>query len=158
MRWFCPMSSGRESVVLSDQELDQARDIVIRILDLAGADPGRLASFLDQVPFDLAEAHELARQPLFMLSVLEAATRDGELLTALESDARITRSLIELTQARLAFHVAAGLTRPRDGHPVSQEFGDRARQKLRELSRNEETGSPQSEPGLGKLAPGRRGS
>jgi hypothetical protein len=136
------MSSERESVVLSGAELDQAREIVIKILEVVHSDPERLALFLEGTSFDLAAARELAQSPLFMLSVLDTATKDEKLLAALETDARITKPLMEMTQARLAFHVAAELTRQGESRAQTLDVGERARQKLRELSEEKAGGGP----------------
>jgi hypothetical protein len=151
------MSVERGSVVLSDAELDRARELVIGILDLVLADPGRFRVFLKEMTFDHEAAHALTEQPHFMLSVLDTAARSEDLLAALESDAGITRALMELTGARLAFHVAAELSRQGEDRPGSPDMGDRARQKLRELSRQEKSGEPPPEQATKKFGPGSGG-
>ncbi len=154
MRWFCPMSNERGSVVLSDAELDQARELVIAILDLALADPGKSKAFLKETAFDPSTALTLTKQPEFMLSVLDTAATNEELLGVLESSVGITQALIELTRARLAFHVAAELSRQRSDRTAPVDVGDRARQKLRELSkqgRKREQATKKLFPGSGEL-------
>ncbi len=154
MRWFCPMSNERGSVVLSDAELDQARELVIAILDLALADPGKSKAFLKETAFDPSTALTLTKQPEFMLSVLDTAATNEELLGVLESSVGITQALIELTRARLAFHVAAELSRQRNDRTTPVDVGDRARQKLRELSkqgRKREQATKKLFPGSGEL-------
>ncbi len=154
MRWFCPMSNERGSVVLSDAELDQARELVIAILDLALADPGKSKAFLKETAFDPSTALTLTKQPEFMLSVLDTAATNEELLGVLESSVGITQALIELTRARLAFHVAAELSRQRSDRAAPVDVGDRARQKLRELSkqgRKREQATKKLFPGSGEL-------
>ncbi len=157
MRWFCPMSAEQGSVVLSDAELEQARELVVRILDLVLADPERFRVFFQEMSLDLEPAHALARQPEFMLSVLETAAKNENLLAALERDAGITQALMEFTQARLAFHLAAELSRQGEDRPGSPDMGDRARQKLRELSKQEKTEKLPPERATKKLGPGSGG-
>jgi hypothetical protein len=157
MRWFYPMSGERASVVLSDAELDQARELVIGVLDIVLADPGRLKDFLKDTAFDPEAAHTLAKQPTFMLSVLDTAARNEELLAALEREAGIAQAFIELTQARLAFHVAAELGRQGESLRRPSDMGDRARQKLRELSRPEKSGELSPEHAPKKIVSGNGG-
>lgn len=154
MRWFCPMSVERGSVVLSDAELDQARELVIGIVDFALADPGRFKVLLKESAFDPEAAQALTKQPLFMLSILDTAAKNPALLAALESEVGITQALMELTEARLAFHVAAELSRQGEGRTGLPDMGGRARQKLRELSRQEKTGELPPEQATKKVVPG----
>ena len=156
MRWFGPMSVERGSVVLSDAELDQARELVIGILDLVLAEPGRFTDSLKEMTFDPEAAHALAKQPQFMLSVLDTAAKNEELLAALENDAGITQAFLELTEARLAFHVAAELSRQGENLTGSPDMGGRARQKLRELSKQQKTGELPPEQAMKKVVPGSR--
>ncbi len=139
---------------MSDAELDQARELVIAILDLALADPGKSKAFLKETAFDPSTTLTLTKQPEFMLSVLDTAATNEELLGVLESSAGITQALIELTRARLAFHVAAELSRQRSDRTTPVDVGDRARQKLRELSkqgRKREQATKKLFPGSGEL-------
>jgi uncharacterized protein DUF3572 len=150
---LCSMSSDRESVVLSEAELDHTEELVLKILELVHSTPGRLEVFLKQTGFDARALRELAQSPLFMLSALEAVTQDVSLLAELETNAQITRPLIEMTQASLAFHIAAELTRQSVGRIQSLDVGDRARQKLRELSEEKAEGRP-AEPAPRKSSSG----
>lgn len=156
MRWFRPMSVERGSVELSDAELDQARELVIGILDLVLADPGRFEVLLKETAFDREAGQALTKQPSFMLSVLDMAAKNEDLLAALESDAGITQAFIELTEARLAFHVAAELSRQGENRTGSSDMGDRARQKLRELSKRKTAEELPSEQATKEFVPGNR--
>jgi hypothetical protein len=146
----CSVSSKRESVMLSDAELDFARELVIKILALVQSDPQRFKLFLTKTSLGPQSVQDLAQSPLFMLSTLDAATQDQELVAALESDAQVTKPLIEMTQASLAFHIAAELTRQGGGRTPYPDVGERARQKLRELSEESH-----AEKEIKKTAPGR---
>jgi hypothetical protein len=70
-----------------------------------------LARFRLELDVKLENPAELARSPLFMLSVLHTVSKDEELLRALWSHEHIGPTLIELAQARIAFQVAADLHR-----------------------------------------------
>jgi hypothetical protein len=52
----------------------------------------------------------MAQSPLFMLSVLDTAIKDDELLQALQVHEQIGPALIEMMQARLASLVVLQLT------------------------------------------------
>jgi hypothetical protein len=89
-----------------------------------------------------------------MLSILDTAAKNPDLLAALESEVGITQALMELTEARLAFHVAAELSRQGEGRTGLPDMGGRARQKLRELSKQEKTGELPPKQATKKVVPG----
>jgi hypothetical protein len=78
-------------------------------------DSARLRRFLKETGFRLEDADHLARSPLFMLSVLNTATKDIELAQGLEAYDQISPELIALTQASLAFHVTVEVARQSGG-------------------------------------------
>ena len=129
------MSEETKSISQSDAVLAHARELVARILDFVASDGERLKRFLPMTGFNPETAQDSAQSPLFMLSVLDSAIKDEELLRSLQEHERIGPAVIELTQARLAFQVAAELTRPSDQAAEDAAVKDRVRLQLRALKR-----------------------
>ena len=150
------MSKERESVLLSDAELDQARDLVTRILEFIASDAVRGEAFAALVGRERRNAGEPARSPTDMLSILDAAVQDEGFLLDLERGIQVDRELIELTQARLSFHIAAELTRQGKARPQVRDMGERARQTLRELSEEQRASGAEGEATMRRTFPGKR--
>jgi hypothetical protein len=104
-------TNEQELATQSSGDLDHARDLVAMILEFVSTDDQQLSRFLKGTSFKLGDARELAESPLFMLSVLDTTVKDDVLLRALQEREQISLARIEMTQARLAFYVAAQLTR-----------------------------------------------
>lgn len=111
MRRSQPIPNEQEPTAPNDTDLDNARDLVAGILEFVASDPKMLKRFLIGTSFELERAQEMAQSPLFMLSVLDTTRRNDSLLSALQEHKQICPDILELTQARLAFHVTAELTR-----------------------------------------------
>jgi len=126
MRWLNTASNEREPPGLSGTDLDPAKRLVERILEFAAANPKRLASFLTKASLKLDSAPRMAQAPQFMLAVLDTALGDEILLQDLAACEEISPRLVRFIQARLAFAVAADLTR-------AAAAGDKP--QLRELQR-----------------------
>jgi len=129
------MSDRSGAVVLSEAELEPARQLVDRILDYVASDPRWPVIAAIKPGGDAQIGRSAAMAPAAMLSVLDAATKDEELLAALESRALIDRAFIELTQAKLTFDMTAALSRQRRDYEPCMETGARARQILRAVSK-----------------------
>ena len=95
-----------------DPGLNHAREFVARILEFVASNATSLSRFQLEFDFKLGNAAELSRSPLFMLAVLHTVSKDEELLRGLWTHEHIGRTLIELTQARIVFQIAADLLRP----------------------------------------------
>ncbi len=117
----------------SDMGPDHARELVARILEFVASEPERLARFVRTSSFQPETAEQAARSPLFMLSVLDSVMKDALLLDALHRQERIGPALIELTRARLAFHIAAEVTRRSEGEAEISAVRARVQHQLRVL-------------------------
>jgi hypothetical protein len=155
------MSDKSGAVVLSEAELEPARQLVDRILDYVSSDPRWPVIATIEPGGDTPTGRSAAMAPAAMLSVLDAATKDEELLAALESKALIDRAFIELTQAKLTFDMTAALSRQGRDYEPCMETGARARQILRAVSetRRRQRQSPPEEQEIkeGDLPPDRPG-
>jgi hypothetical protein len=109
-----PMPIELKPATEADADLDDARTLVARILEFVVTDEARLRRFLTMTSFKQENARELAESPLFMLSVLDSSIKDEALLRTLQEQEDIDPALIEMTQARLAFHVVAHMGRQTD--------------------------------------------
>ena len=116
-------------------DLDHAKDLVARILEFVADDQQRLRHFLTEAGFSLESAQDLAQSPAFMVSVLDTILKNEMLLAILGEREGIRVPLIELTRARLSFHLAAEMTRQSEEDAQALAIKERVRTQLRTLSR-----------------------
>ncbi|MBQ0820543.1 DUF3572 family protein [Microvirga sp. HBU67558] len=103
---------------VSDPGLDEVKATVARILDFIIADEERLHSFLRTSGFRPDADQAAAQLPLFMLTILDAVSKDQQLLSALARQQGITHEIVQMCQARLLFQVSVEivqLSRQGDG-------------------------------------------
>jgi hypothetical protein len=112
-----------DSTPVSDPGLDDVKTSVARILEFIVSDEARHRTFLQTSGFRPDADRDAPQSPLFLLTILDAVSKDQSLLMALEWHERITCEMIQMCQARLVFEISvevAGLSRQGDAHSASK--------------------------------------
>jgi hypothetical protein len=115
--------------------IDVAEELVVKVLDYVISDRSRFVHFLSSTGFDYETIKEAAQSRLFMLSVLEYASKDERLLQVLGEQENVTPDMIDLARARLAFQAVLEVTEQRQDEGKASDMRERVQQLLRNLTR-----------------------